>query len=138
MKKIFILIVVVLLIAGGSYYFLNQKKGFDMKRGQASLEKEELEIGNVVSVFIDSETENAVRIMICDNIDSCQSPQEGKSNFSGIVGTVKSTENNSINLELESGELKTITMSEETQIFKNRFNGRDRSSPPQGFKKQSI
>lgn len=132
-KNILIIFIIMFLVIGGSCYFLNQKKVLSIKGKQ--LIEENLEVGNIVSVFTDSESENAIRIMICDDAESCQAPRGGKSNFSGIVGIVKGIENNNINLELEDGELKTIAMSEETQIFKNHFNERSRPEPSEGFKK---
>jgi hypothetical protein len=138
MKKIFILLCVILIVISIGIFYLNNKQKEINAKAQLPIFMEEnidlssLKSGDIVSVFIDSKENIANRIMICDNIESCQMPnrpnnQEGKSlnqdnnkkgEFAGIIGTINNIQEDNISVELETGEIKTITLSEQTQIFK--------------------
>jgi hypothetical protein len=135
MKKIYICvtIIIVLILIGGGVFFLT-KKGNPGRQGPLMGESiDSLEVGNIVSVFVESGTDNAKRIMVCESLEACQMPKSGRggnNNFSAIVGTVKNIDNNNVELELETGESKTIILSDQTQIFENQFKG---GTPPQKF-----
>jgi len=125
MKKQIVIIIVLILIGVAGFWFLNKKQAPDnFQSKQPPVMGEDigvLEVGNIVSIF--NANDSVDRIMVCESLESCQMPKNGKdNNSSGIVGTIQSINGNDVDLELETGEIKTITLSDDAQVLKNNFN----------------
>lgn len=129
----------VLLIIGGGIYFLTKPKNdgfsnnFDKRQGPGNMTNiDDVAEGNYATVFM--ENDSAVRIMVCESVETCQTPgnkgenqqppagnQKPNDNMEDMTilsGTVIGKAGQSIIIETDSGGSETIIVSESTQIFK--------------------
>ncbi len=126
MKKILAISIVLILIGVIVFCFLNKKEAPSLQTKQPPIKGEDisvLEVGNIVSIF--NENDLVDKIMVCDSLETCQMPKNSKDNNSlRIIGTIQNINGNNIDLELETGEVKIITLSDDAQVLKNNFNKR--------------
>ena len=143
MKKqhIILISVLVLLIIGGGIYFLTKPKNngfsnnFNERQGPGNMKElniDDVAEGNHVTAFM--ENNNAVRIMVCENAETCQmsgnkgenqqppagnqKPNDNMEDVTILSGIVIGKASQSIIIETDSGGSETIIVSDETQILR--------------------